>query len=155
MFLKTLDNLSPEITLYYNGEESHGSVFSGIFTIFYYLILILCTIYFSLDLIQKKAPQTFYINSFKEDVGSYTINDTSLFHFISMEEKGRHNKELGFDFRKFRAIGFQTNYARYLITKNASHFDHYLYGSCNNSNYTQNAKTLSNYEIFWNFCLYY
>ena len=89
MFLKTLDNLSPEITLYYNGEESHGSIFSGIFTIFYYLILILSTIYFSLDLIQKKAPQTFYINSFKEDVGSYTINDTSLFHFISMEEKGR------------------------------------------------------------------
>ena len=148
MFLKKLDNLSPEITLYYNGEESHGSIFSGIFTIFYYLILILSTIYFSLDLIQKKAPQTFYINSFKEDVGSYTINDTSLFHFISMEEKGRQSKDLGFDFTKFRVIGFQTYIERYLITKNASHFDHYLYGSCNNSNYTQNAKTLSNYEFF-------
>ena len=89
MFIQNLDNLSPEITLYYKGNESHISLVSGILTIFYYLTLIGFAAYFSLDLINKKNPKTFYSNSFTEDSGSYTFNSSSFFHFINIVEENR------------------------------------------------------------------
>ena len=147
MFFKNLDMLSPEITLFYNGEESHSSIISGILTIFYILILISFAGYFSLDLIRKKNPQTVYINSFEEDAGTYNINSSSLFHFINIEQKGRYNIELGFDFTKFRAIGFQTNFENYIYSKRATHLDHWLYGKCKNENYTKNIANESNYKF--------
>ena len=150
MILKKLDILSPPITLFYNDYESHSSIISGILTIFYYLILIGFAGYFSLDIIKKRNPKIFYINSFKEEAGTFTINSSSFFHFINIEEKGRFYKNIGFDFTKFRAIGFQTNFERYLYSKSASHFDHWLYGKCNNEKYTKNITNVSNYDFFGN-----
>ena len=150
MFIQNLDNLSPTITLYYKGNESHISLVSGILTIFYYLILIIFAVYFSLDLINKRNPKTFYFNSFIEDAGTFTINSSSFFHFINIVEMNRISTNLGFDFTKFRAIGFQTNYERYLFSRNASHFDHWLYGKCKNQKYTKNLTNVANYDFFGN-----
>jgi hypothetical protein len=64
MFVKKFDFLSPKITLYYKGSSSHSSKLSGIISIISVIFIFSLSIYFSLDLIQRKNPNTYYINRF-------------------------------------------------------------------------------------------
>ena len=103
MFIKEFDFLSPKISLYYKGSLSHSSSFSVILSIISFIIITSFSIYFSLDLIEKKNPDFYYLNRYAEDPGEFAFNSSSLFHFISL---GNYTHNLiGFDFRSFRIIG--------------------------------------------------
>ena len=154
MFLKYFDYLSPRITFYHNGFLSHTSIFSGIVSIIAIIFLVILIIYFFLDLIQRKDPNTFYFNSFIEDAGIYKINKTSLFHFVSLSEvyKGQtSNPE--FDFESFNIIGIHVYIDNYLV--NVKHnpfgikgFDHWIYGYCDKSVNTEGLDDILNFEFF-------
>ena len=58
MFIKKLDYLSPPITFYHQGLLFHSSFASGIISILSILIIIIFTIYYSLELIKKKNPKS-------------------------------------------------------------------------------------------------
>ena len=60
--LKKIDFLSPKITLYHNGELSHSSWISGIISLIQIIIMILCGIYYSLDLIYHREPRSFLLS---------------------------------------------------------------------------------------------
>jgi len=125
MFIKEFDFLSPKISLYYKGSLSHSSSFSAILSIISFIIIATFSIYFSLDLIQRKNPDFYYLNRYTEDAGEFPFNSSSLFHFISL---GNYTHNLiGFDFRSFRIIGFNAHYENidnYIIKK----VDHWIYG---------------------------
>ena len=53
MFLKDIDILSPEITLFYNHSLSHSSKISGILTIITIIIIILCSIFYIKDILNR------------------------------------------------------------------------------------------------------
>ena len=131
MFIREFDYLSPQITLYYKGSSSHSSIISGIISIISFCIIFSFGIYFFLDLIERKNPESYYLNRFVEDAGEFPINSSSLFHFLTMSNLGNQTYR-GFDFRSFRLIGFDTNYVNYLKDKNLENFDHWIYGLCNN-----------------------
>ena len=84
MIFKKFDYLSPNVTFYYKGYLSHSSIFSGILSIFSFILIIIIAIYFSLDIIQREHPTAFYFNRFEEDVGTFPLNSSSFFHFISL-----------------------------------------------------------------------
>ena len=63
MFVKKFDFLSPKLTLYYKGSSSHSSELSGILSIISIIAIISLSIYFSLDLIQRKNPDSYYCKS--------------------------------------------------------------------------------------------
>ena len=136
MLIKECDYLSPKITLYYKGLSSHSSIFSGILSLISIIIIISFGIYFSLDFIQKKNPDAYYINQFVEDAGEFPLNSSALFHFISLGETDYLNLYKGFDFRSFRLIGFDTFQGGYL-DKDLEKYDHWLYGLCNNDSDTK------------------
>ena len=46
MFLKKLDFLSPDITLYHKGDISHSSWMSGIVSLIQVIVLLTCGVYF-------------------------------------------------------------------------------------------------------------
>ena len=73
MFLKKIDLLSPKITLYTNSKHRHSSLFSGMFTLVTYTILIVIGFYFSLDIIQRQNPSAFYFNRYIEDAPIFPI----------------------------------------------------------------------------------
>ena len=83
MFIKYLDFLSPRVTFYYKGLLSHSSIFSGILSVITIIAIIFFSIYYSLELFERKDPKAFHFNNFLKDVGEYEINTTSIFHFIS------------------------------------------------------------------------
>ena len=150
MFIKKLDLLSPKITLYYKDYDSHASMISGILNIISFFILLSFSGYFISSLIKKEEPKTIFFNDYKEDIGIYEVNSSSFFHFLSIEEKGRKFINKGFDFSKFKIIGFNTYFESYLYSKYRLHFDHWIYGKCKNENYTKDIKDkdLDNYEFF-------
>ena len=127
MFFKDLDFLSPKISIYYKGSLSHSSLFSIILSIISSIIIITFSIYFSLDLIQRKNPDFYYLNRYVEDAGEFPLNSSSLFHFISMGSIAQHIR--GVDFRSFRIIGF-SDYHENMEDKNIKLIDHWIYGFC-------------------------
>ena len=46
MFLKKVDFLSPDITLYHKGDISHSSWMSGIVSLIQVILLLTCGVYF-------------------------------------------------------------------------------------------------------------
>ena len=148
MFLKELDFLSPEITLYYKGSKSHSSIISGILSIISISIIFAFAIYFFLNLIHRKNPDSYSLNRFVEDSGVFPINSSSLFHFISLGNLDSNIIYTGFDFRSFRIIGLDNYYVKYLEDKNLENYDHWLYGLCNNETDTEGIGYLFTSENF-------
>ena len=148
MFLKQLDCLSPTITVYYKGYLSHSSIFSALLSIFSYVLIILIAITFSLDLILRQNPTSFYFNRFEEDAGIFALNTSSFFHFISLSINLEANIDEGVDFHSFRIIGLETYYFNYILTsRNISNFDHWLYGYCNKEKDIEGISNLVNHTF--------
>ena len=74
MFVQYLDYLSPPIGIYYKGSLTHPSIVSGILSIISIKITIIPGVYFSIDLIKRKNPNTFYYISYVPDAGTFEFN---------------------------------------------------------------------------------
>ena len=153
MYIKYIDYLSPKITFYYKGYLSHSSILSGIISIIAIIFVIILIIYFSLDIIQRKSPNTSYFKTFTRDAGIYKINKTSLFHFINIIKNYRgkpiHEE---FDFSYFNIIGSRLYLQNYLSSTSsklgASIIDHWLYGYCDKKLNTEGIDDLITYDFF-------
>ena len=129
-FLKKLDFLSPDITLYHKGDHSHSSWMSGILSIIEGIILILCGVYYFLGLIYHKGPMAYFYYRYVENAGFYPINSSSFFHFISIASEKNSTSEFDFDFLGFTVIGLDSYYVNFLENNNLTQIDHWLYGKC-------------------------
>ena len=141
MILKQIDFLSPQITLYHKGFLSHSTIISGIISIISLVIIISFGIYYSLDLIRRENPGACFLNRFVEDNLKYSMNYSSIFHYISLGES-QDNRE--FDLRAFRLVGFEAYYTDYIENKNIKNFDHWLYSLCKIENDKEGIKKIIN-----------
>ena len=126
MLMKKIDFLSPPISLYYRGFPSHSSSVSGILTIIGFALYQL-THLFNRD---KEIPKSTTFTYFIEDAGTITLDTSSLFHFLSLEDFNNKGVE-GFDFSYFNVIGIDNYITNYEIDKNITHYNYWLYGFCN------------------------
>ena len=148
MFLKKLDYISPPITFYHKNYLAHSSILSGIISIIAFLLILVISGYFALQIINRKDPSVFNFKRVVEDAGIYPINATSFFHFISLKTQTQEYTNGGMDFRSFRIIGLDVHHSDYLNDKNLSKFDFWLYGYCNNESDTRGISHLINYDFF-------
>ena len=132
MFLKKIDFLSPPISLYYRGFPSHSSSVSGILTIIGFALILSFSIYQLTHLFNrdKEIPKFTTFTYFIEDAGTITLDTSSLFHFLSLEDFNNKGVE-GFDFSYFNVIGIDNYITNYEIDKNITHYNHWLYWFCN------------------------
>jgi hypothetical protein len=149
MLLKNIDILSPQITLFYKGSRTHSSIISGILTIITFIIIIFCSIYYSFDLFnrQKEIPKVATFNMFIDDSGEFSINSSSLFHFISALRDLNHPENEEFDFTRFNLVGIDT-YISDESDKDLSKYNHWLYGFCNNDTDTKGISHLITQKFF-------
>ena len=150
MFLSTLDFISPKITIYHKGKLSHKSIFSGILSIISIVIVVAFGISYLLEIIQRTDPNTFYFNSFIEDVDPIQINSSSLFHFIVPVKYlfGQLSYEQ-FDFTVINIVGV-TNYYENFISKikqmPIKQINRWVYGLCDKEDVE--FEDLINYTIY-------
>ena len=148
MFIKRLDFLSPPITFYHQGLLYHSSFVSGIISIISIILIIILTVHYSKELIEKKEPKYFSYNSFIEDSGVFPMNDSSLFHFLSVASKKSNFINDGIDFSLFNIVGLEDYFENYLNDNNLSHYNHWLYGKCNSKMDTEGLGNLIQFEFF-------
>ena len=109
-------------------------------------------VYYFLELIQRKEPNTFYFNSFIEDAGTFEVNSSSLFHFINVVQKTKRGEvKEQFDFSRFSIIGVQSYVDGYLSMekiKKLENMKHWVYGYCDKNSINEGLDDLINYEFF-------
>ena len=150
MFLKEIDILSPEITLFYNHSLSHSSIISGILTIITLILIALCSICYAVCILDRKdeVPKVSSYNIFTEDAGEFPINSSSFFHFLSIAKDAHHPEEEEFDFTSFNLIGIDTYIQDYEKNDDLNKYDHWLYGFCNNETDTKGINHLITQKHF-------
>ena len=151
MLIKQLDYLSPSITFYHKGYLSHKSIFSGILSVITIVFILILAGYYSFEIINRKVANTFFFNSFDEDIEPFQLNSSSLFHFLTSvkNEKGIVSNEK-FDLTIFNVIGLNIYYKNYinLSQRALKQIDHWLYGYCNKEANTEGLNDLLKYDFF-------
>ena len=149
MFLKKCDFISPPITLYFKGESSHVSIYSGILSIITIIIVIIATVYYILEFIHRKSPKAYFFTRYVEDAGNFPLNSTQMFHFIQMTDPD-NNQKIPLDFQAFRIIGFDDVYADDYMNDGeiAKIKNHWIYGNCNNDSDTKGISYLITHKYF-------
>ena len=147
MFLSKLDWLTPPITLYFNGELQHSSIFSSIISILGYLSSIIMGLYLSIDFFKRKNPTVFCFNRFIEDAGIFPLNSEGVYnHFQLLDTSNALPREI--DLTYIRVIGTEVSIQRYLEKKNTSDDDHWIYDLCNNDSDIEGVKSIYNATDF-------
>ena len=150
MFIRSIDILSPHITLYFQGVNIHTSLFSGILTLISYGILLAAVVYFSQDFFNKNNPTAYFFNRYVKDVDTFPVNSSSMFNYIQiMDPKTRMPKP--FEFDKIQIIGINITLESYMtLARLNSNFtySHWLYGKCNNDTDTKGIGYLIEEDSF-------
>ena len=132
MFLKKIDFWTPPITLFTEGHDSHSSCLSGILSLITLAVIILFSVFQIKNLFNRddETPTSTSFKYFKYDAGKISLNDSSLFHFISFQDfKNKNNKK--FDFSYFNIIGIEQPISTYETNNDIKNYNHWLYGYCN------------------------
>ena len=140
--------MSPPITFYHQGLLFHSSFVSGMISIISIIVIVIFTVYYSLELIKKKNPKSSSYYTFIEDSGIFPMNASSLFHFISGVSKESNFNSNGVDFSFVRIIGLEDYFKYYLKDNNLSHYNHWLYGKCNSIKDIEGITNIIQYDFF-------
>ena len=148
MFFKKFDFISPEITLYYRGDDRHSSIPSAIISLICLLLIITMSIYVSLDFLLKRNPTAFYYHNYSDDLGIYYLNASNFFHFVNFEFIENHFSQT-IDLKSFSIIGVQVKDATFISNNIPTEYDHYIYELCDKND------AINLYEYMDETILYY
>ena len=147
MIFKKLDTISPPITIYFKGDSSHSSIFSGILSLIVFFISFYFGIEYVIGFLLHKDPKVYSYNRYIEDTGEFPINSSQIFSFVQIIET-ESNTPKKTDFNSLRIIGIETAIDLYKENNNLSEYNHWIYGKCNNITDTQNIAHLIGFENF-------
>lgn len=94
----------------------------------------------------NEIPLSTSFTNFVEDVGTITLNSSSLFLFIIIENSNNKEKE-DFDFIYFNIIWFEYSTSDY-VNNNFKNYDHWLYGFCNNESSIKGIENIKKINYF-------
>ena len=141
MFLKKMDYISPQITLFYHKRDRHVHAISGILTIISYVLLISCSGYFISLLLNRKDPTSYFFNKFVDDVGTFPLNSSSMFHYITVGK-------VKIDFKAINIVGVPRYISYYQNNNNLSLLEHWVYGPCEKEDLGEYDSLVEDMDVF-------
>lgn len=135
--VKSIDCLSPTITLYYSNSLKHQSFLSGILTIIHYTICLAITCYYLIIVISHTCSTSFYYKVYLDDPGIFEVSNESLFHYLTFKN--------GFEFdpRAMSVIGLEKRPSFIVENNNEIELDHWIYKNCTIDFHPKNSKDLT------------
>ena len=147
MFFKKLDTISPPITIYFKGDSSHSSIFSGILSLIVFFISSYFGIQYARGFLLHQEPKVYNFNRYIEDAGEFPINSSQIFSFVQIIDT-ESNLPKKADFNSLRIIGIETTIDLYKENTDLSEYNHWIYGKCNNNTDTQDISHLIEFDNF-------
>ena len=148
--LKKCDCLSEQNSIYFNNEKSHQSLISGIITIIFYILIFFFLIYFSIDVIKKKNPTSYFFKKYIPDVGTYYLNTSTIFHYIQLLDE---DNNIRIDEDSFIMFGTEEYIDNFLKSFYLEDIDHYYYGFCNKNDILKNESIIDDENLLKSFCI--
>ena len=139
-FFRKIDIISPRITLYYKGQLLHSSIFSGILSLIYYILMVSFGVYYLHGFFRKENPTAFFFKRYVEDAGNFPLNSSSMFNFVQLNQ----GYVVDIDFDSLRIIGLERTIDMYIADSDLRNYDHWIYGKCNNDTDTKDIGYLIN-----------
>ena len=117
--------MAAETTQQWQGSLSHSSIISGILSLISCAIIICISIYYFLSIIyrERDCPKIANNHQYIEDAGSFPLNSSSFFHFISFNEEGNLSYSENFDFTNFNLIGLEISFQAYENDKDLTKYN--------------------------------
>lgn len=143
MFISQLDFFSPAITLFFSGNNRHQNVVSGIIAILSVIALLIFCILFLTELFNRKNPTAYFYNKTIDDVGTFPLNSSSMFHYVGIGYKK-------IDLRALRVFSTYKYINEYMEDQDLSQFSHWIYNNCNKSDADGQPEVLANLTAFEN-----
>lgn len=81
--LKSIDNISGNITFKYKSKLGYKNWIAGIFTLIIYILTFSLSIYFLRNLFLRVDPKSYTVKKYKEE-GKVTLDSNNLFHFFTI-----------------------------------------------------------------------
>ena len=147
MFLKNIDFISKDITLFYKGYDKHSNILSQILSILSFIGVICIICYLSIDVIEKKHPTSFYFTKFIEEIEDYPLNSSSMLHYVSLYDS--ENKEVKIDIKAINVVGISINDAIYTNDNDISKYSHWIYEDCELNDLGDYEKTFSESQLYY------
>ena len=147
MFLKNIDFISKDITLFYTEYDKHSNILSQILSILSFIGVICIICYLSIDVIEKKHPTSFYFTKFIEEIEDYPLNSSSMLHYVSLYDSD--NKEVKIDIKAINVVGISINDGIYTNDNNISKYSHWIYEDCELNDLGDYEKTFSESQLYY------
>jgi len=129
--MKTIDFLSPPITLFHLERRTHTSRIGGILVIIMFCVYIAYISYLLFHLINHNKITSIFHKKFEFEAGYYSFNSSSIFHFIQIFSPNNGGYFDKFDSKYIRAY---TTFIQTDITEsNLELYDHWVFDSCLNN----------------------
>ena len=153
-FIKSIDFLKPKVNLGHKGDLFNYSVFSGIVSICYIIIVIASIVYFAKPLVKREKPTTNIYDAFTNENYTFALNSSYFGHFITLLNNSYEFPDFNF-FEYFQIIGglfALEEYEYYKAYGKIVENDHWVYGPCDDSDYSIKDETIHSYFEF-SFCI--
>ncbi len=112
-------------------------------------------VFYFVQYIKKSNPNFYFYNRYIEDAGTYPLSYESLFHYIIFQDSDDgvkyHNVKINPD--EVNIIGLDVAIPSYEEDENLEHYNHWLYGDCDNTTDTKGIGYLITNEIFDAACI--
>jgi len=151
---KSLDFISPRITLFYKGQLKHTSIPSIFISIISVIAITVFSIIFSLDFIFRRNPTAFYFKRPIDDIPKIPFDSTGLFHFVTFNEDNGVYQKINNHMVTIIGVNYNQGYL-YELNYNRTKYDHWLYGECDEKDIKDHFQDLKDYEknYKYGFCI--
>lgn len=127
MQFNDFDMISQNNYIFFHGKTKHPSAIGAILSIISYVMIVFFACYFSIDVVFKKNPTSYFYKKFIPDAGSYYFSNTSMFHYLQLLDEN-NNVRLNQDY--FVIIGANM-YVDYFLGEYDLHkLNHWIYEPC-------------------------
>ena len=129
--MKSLDFLSPPITLFHLERRTHTSKIGGLLVIMMSSLYIAYISYLFFHLITHSRITSIFYKKFEFEAGHYSFNSSSIFHFIQIYSTSNGGYFDRFESKYIRA--FTTYTQTDIKITNLDLYDHWVYDLCENN----------------------
>ena len=153
MFLKKIDYISREITLFHKNDDKHSNYISGFLTIMAYSLVLYTALQNLIHLLKRNSFTTYFYTSYSDEKSTMIFSDKEFFHYVEFRPQE-------IDDSIINIIGVESTPNLYFPGETPGYpslnqVNEYYYEKCTTEDMENHENLISNKETFLkSYCLH-